>query len=57
MKKCSCRESNSGLLIESTVSYPVDHQDNDTGRCNFLVTRDPTDPILDAGSAQGRLMG
>ena len=34
MKKCSCRESNS---IESTVSYPLDHQDNDAGKCNFLV--------------------
>ena len=37
MKKCSCQESNSRLLIESTVSYPLDHQDNDTGKCNFLV--------------------
>ena len=37
MKKCSWRESNSRLLIESTVSYPPDHQDNDAGKCNFLV--------------------
>ena len=37
MKKYSCRESNSWLLIESTVSYPLDHQDNDAGRCNFFV--------------------
>ena len=37
MKKCSCRESNSRLLIESTVSYPVNHQDNDAGKCNFPV--------------------
>ena len=37
MKKCSCRESNSRLLIESTVSYPLDYQDNDAGKCNFLV--------------------
>ena len=37
MKKCSCRESNSRLLIESTVSYPPGHQGNDAGKCNFLV--------------------
>ena len=37
MKKCFCRESNSRLLIESTVSYPIDHQDNDAGKCNFFV--------------------
>ena len=37
MKKCSCRESNSRLLIESTVSSPLEHQDNDSGKCNFLV--------------------
>ena len=37
MKKCSCRDSNSRLLIESTVSYPLDHQDNDAEKCNFLV--------------------
>ena len=37
MKKRSCRESNSRLLIESTVSYPLDHHDNDAGRCNFLA--------------------
>ena len=37
MKKCSCRESNSKLLIESTLSYPLDQQDNDAGKCNFLV--------------------
>ena len=36
MKKCSCRESNSRLLIESTVSYPPDHQDNDAGSVIFL---------------------
>ena len=38
MKKCSCRESNSRLLIERTASYPPDHQDNDAGKCNFLVS-------------------
>ena len=37
MKKCSCRESNSRLLIESTVSYPLHHQDNDAGKCTFLL--------------------
>ena len=37
MKKCSCRESDISLLIESTVSYPLDHHDNDAGKCNFLV--------------------
>ena len=37
MKKCSCRESNSRLLTESTVSYSLDHQDNDAGKSNFLV--------------------
>ena len=37
MKKWSCRESNPSLLIESTVSYPLDHQDNDAGKCNFPV--------------------
>ena len=37
MEKCSCRESNSRLLIECIVSYPLDHQDNDNGKCNFLV--------------------
>ena len=37
MKKCFCWESNFSLLIESTVSYPLDHQDNDAGKCNFLV--------------------
>ena len=42
MKKCPCRESNSRLLIESTVSYPLDHQDNDAGRCNFLVISEVT---------------
>ena len=37
MKQCFCRESNSRLLIDSTVSYPLDHQDNDAGKCKFLV--------------------
>ena len=37
MKKCSCREPNSKLLIESTLAYPLDHQDNNAGKCNFLV--------------------
>ena len=37
MKKYTCRESNSRLLIESSVSYPLDHLDNDAGKCNFLV--------------------
>ena len=37
MKKCSCRESNSRLLIESTIFYPLDHEDNDAGKRNFLV--------------------
>ena len=37
MKKCFCRDSNSRILIESTASYPLDHQDNDAGKCNFLV--------------------
>ena len=37
MKKCSCRDSNSRLLIESTVSYPLDHQDNNAGKCNYLL--------------------
>ena len=25
------------LMIESTVSYPLDHQENDAGKSNFLV--------------------
>ena len=29
MKKCSCQDSNSRLLIESTVSNQLDDQDND----------------------------
>ena len=37
-EKCSCPDSNSRLSIESTVSYPLDHQDNDAEKCNFLVT-------------------
>ena len=37
MEKCSCRDSSSRLLIESTVFYPLDYQDNDAGKCNFLV--------------------
>ena len=39
MKKCSCRESNSRLLIEITASYPLYNQDNDAGKCNFLAIR------------------
>ena len=37
MKKCSCRESYSRLLIESTASYPLHHQDNDAGKSNLLL--------------------
>ena len=32
----------SRLLIESTVSYPLDHQGNDAGKCNFLVISEVT---------------
>ena len=42
MKKCSCRDSNSRLLIESTVSYPLDHQDNNAGKCNYLLKNEAT---------------
>ena len=46
MKKFSWRESNSRLLIESTVSYPLDPQDKDAGRCNaginFIHNHPPT---------------
>ena len=37
MKKCPCQESNSSLLIENTVSHPLDHQDDDAGKYNFLM--------------------
>ena len=37
MEKCSCRDPNARLLIEITISYPLDHQDNDAGKCDCLV--------------------
>ena len=37
MKKCSCRDLNPRLLIGSTNSYPIDQQDNDAEKCNFLL--------------------
>ena len=38
MKKCSWRDSNSRLLTGISISYPLDQQYNNAGKCNFLVT-------------------